>query len=367
MSEKKITYLIGAGASANALPVVNGMNERMEFFLNDLIRINNGKHLGHGPDFIKLRKLLEKIITHKTIDTYAKKLHYKEDLDNYNLLKRFLICYLLFEQSINGEQYYFDNHTNNFVTEENKKTLDKISKRLDERYDSFLASLLNNDRVLNQNINIVSWNYDLQFELSYADFFQTKYSIDELQDKLQVFPRSLKVNNIDKDKSSIIKINGTGNFRDFYVDAHTSVFDIINEAFFDERFIEILLKVLFMKREGVNVDNQLKFAWEKDEQVTKARNYSHEVIRDSDAVVIIGYSFPTFNRDIDRLLFSGFNKDCLMRSAGKIELIKKKIYIQDKPENAPKIKERLKAVGNNLFDVAEIYDDVDQFFIPPEL
>jgi len=29
--------------------------------------------------------------------------------------------------------------------------------------------------------------------------------------------------------------------------------------------------------------------------------------------------------------------------------------------------ERLKAVGSNLFEVAEIYDDVDQFFIPPEL
>ena len=139
------------------------------------------------------------------------------------------------------------------------------------------------------------------------------------------------------------------------------------ETFSEERFIEILFMVLFGYREGKNIINQLKFAWEDGDQVKKAREYASQIIRDSDAVVIIGYSFPTFNREIDRLLFSAFNQCCVERSGGKVIDIKKKIYIQDIKDNAPKIMERLKAVGSNLFEVAEIYDDVDQFFIPPEL
>ena len=114
----------------------------------------------------------------------------------------------------------------------------------------------------------------------------------------------------------------------------------------------------------------LRFAWENDDQVLKARQNAKIIMSKSDIIIVIGYSFPTFNRDIDRQIFEIFNKrpsPGLKYGDGKSANRYKKIYIQDTKENAPKIKERLKAVGSKLFDVAEIYDDVDQFFIPPEL
>ncbi|MEZ5053877.1 MAG: hypothetical protein R2807_03785 [Chitinophagales bacterium] len=133
-------------------------------------------------------------------------------------------------------------------------------------------------------------------------------------------------------------------------------------AKYDKTNLEYLIKHLSIKSIPKEY-NQLVFAWENDDIVSKARQNAQNLISYSDAVVVIGYSFPTFNREIDRQLFKVFDGNC----KGLSKKPSKKIYIQDTPENAPKIKERLKAIGNNLFDVAEIYTEVDQFFIPPEL
>ena len=88
----------------------------------------------------------------------------------------------------------------------------KINQQLDSRYDSFFATLLNNNKLLNPNINIVSWNYDMQFELAYSDFNFDRYNIGMIQDMLQVFPTAHINNYVDYNKSAIIKLNGTCNF-----------------------------------------------------------------------------------------------------------------------------------------------------------
>lgn len=313
MSGKRVTYLIGAGASANALPVVNGMNERMKLFYNLLFDINKNRQIIDEKSFENLYDLLDKSTTHQTIDTYVKKLWYKEDKENYNLLKRFLISYLIYEQAEKNatkKAIMFDDEKivmslfkkPKKFNVESENTIHKIlDKTKDERYDSFFASLLNSERLLNPNVNIISWNYDLQFELSYSDFYQNLEELDEIQNKLQVFPRSETIDDIDANKSAIIKINGTGNFRDL-TDKSINVFDVINESFTEDRFADIL-SMIFNYREGKNINNQLKFAWENDGYVSKARLRAKEIIGKSDAVVIIGYSFPTFNREVDREIF----------------------------------------------------------------
>lgn len=374
MDEKRVTYLIGAGASANALPVVNGMNDRMKYFVEKLRKIDSQLNEYSSPIFDDLKSILEKINSHLTIDTYAKKLWYKKDLKNYNLLKRFLSCYLLFEQVDKESEFAFlqsyEVNKTNFKIDKNLEL--KINQQLDSRYDSFFATLLNNNKLLNPNINIVSWNYDMQFELAYSDFNFDRYNIGMIQDMLQVFPTAHINNYVDYNKSAIIKLNGTCNFIN---DINNSTFDIINEKFYAKNFSKVLLEVLI--DENHNIISQLEFAWENDKQVNKAREYAHFIVSNSDIIVIIGYSFPTFNREVDRYIFSRFNDSHLFRTENDTNILNidtaskltnsKKIYIQDTPQNAPKIKERLKAIGNNLFDVAEIYDDVDQFLIPYEL
>lgn len=79
-----------------------------------------------------------------------------------------------------------------------------------------------------------------------------------------------------------------------------------------------------------------------------------KAIVDSTVLVIIGYSIPFFNREIDREIMEVLNKSV------------KKIYIQDL--NPESVLERLPSIWNqDLPSRVELKDQVDQFFLPPEL
>ena len=80
-----------------------------------------------------------------------------------------------------------------------------------------------------------------------------------------------------------------------------------------------------------------------------------QLVQEATALVVIGYSFPYFNRKIDRLIFE--NMPHL-----------KKIYIQDKyPE---RIQQYITPVipADKLAGITIVrLDDVEQFYLPPEL
>jgi hypothetical protein len=70
---KNITYLFGAGASANALPVVRIFNERLEKF-QKYLKDNRNKFRNSVLDTFMndLGLILEESNKHSTIDTVAK-------------------------------------------------------------------------------------------------------------------------------------------------------------------------------------------------------------------------------------------------------------------------------------------------------
>lgn len=376
---KRVTYLIGAGASANALPVVNGMNERMRIFIDFLKEASFLLKLDESPQyridnrtFDKIDNLLSEIKFHYTIDTYAKRLFLLDEYDKLEELKSLLSAYLIFEQ------LYTDNNfsknimgvlLNKYQTKNDSTKLNsllKIKQKIDYRYDSIFANLLSYEtKKINSNINFISWNYDNQFEIAYSNYRQEDYSVDEIQDELQIIP-SLKNNIYKKENSAIIKLNGTAGFYD-QSQSYSKLFDFSKHSM-DEETIKMFIVSLISSRGKFK--NNIKFAWEKDEQTSMARQYAKNLFSNTDIIVIIGYSFPTFNREIDRQIFSGFDtrRDNGVRYNSAVEEKRiKKIYIQDKKENALQIKERLKAIGKNLFEVAETYPEVDQFLIPYEL
>ena len=368
---KRVTYLIGAGASANALPVVNGMNERMEIFIEFLENASIVLKLDKDPSyrmskdsFSGLRSMLNEIRYHYTVDTYAKRLYLLDENDKLERLKMFLSGYLIFEQFGKKNDFskeilkmFLLKYGKQSEDNDNKlRSLNKIIENVDYRYDSIFANLLSyHTKKIDSNINFVSWNYDNQFEIAYSNYRNEKYSVDEIQRELQVIP-SFVSNELDPNKSSIVKLNGTAGIYDQDC-SYGKLFDFSNHLM-NEETIKMFIVSLMSNRNDFK--NNIKFAWENDEEVIKAREYARRIISESDVVVIIGYSFPTFNREVDRQIFSEF--DSVLHRP-----VRMKIYIQDTKENAPKIKERLKAIGNNLYDVAEVYDDIDQFLIPYEL
>src|SRR5688500_4407510 len=156
---KIVTFLVGAGASAKALPTIDKLPDRLRSF-EDFFRSQTFAKNRHAPYRDELsaglqlmyNKLIrheanENIKLHETVDTFAKKLNILEkdnctpkDIDLTKL--KILLC--LF-----------------FASEQ-------LTMGIDIRYDSFFASILGNTaKKLPERIRIVSWNYDNQFELAY--------------------------------------------------------------------------------------------------------------------------------------------------------------------------------------------------------
>lgn len=340
----KIVYLIGAGASrgirttekapndssvnkiVEGMPVVNEIDERLECFHNEISnafrqQINEFDNVEtHDINTLlsELSWLREEASKHATIDTFAKKLFLTKDIESYNSVKFLLSLYFFMEQ---------------------------ITNKPDSRYDTFYANLLTTDLKLPDDIKILSWNYDSQFEMTYREYDK---SIQYKSIKKRLGICDLKDENVVHDPS-IIKLNGTAGFKKMDDPTCFKPYGLGSSY---------VLKQL-AKRYGSVLSGDLttlSFAWDNE----KNNNFDvvSNCVNDAEALVVIGYSFPFFNISIDRDIFR--NMKCL-----------KHIYLQD--PNAEKIKERLRpytaVLDHNIANKikTEIITDCSQFCIPDEL
>ena len=104
---------------------------------------------------------------------------------------------------------------------------------------------------------------------------------------------------------------------------------------------------------GKTDNTHLSFAFDDIASSVNLTNCVDNIIKRTDVLVIIGYTFPFFNRQTDRQILQ-----CIKPNT--------KIYIQDL--NPERIKQSLMAVLPD-FPEEQIFlrKDVDQFFLPPEL
>ena len=194
----KVTYIFGAGASAKCLPIVSGIPNRLENFATfiDQNRTGGEKKFTDLPCDISVtnaedlfieacRDLADQCRKHASIDTYAKKLFITNNGPKSNSLKALLTCFFIYEQAKNPT---------------------------DPRYDAFFASILGTHYgEFKGDINILSWNYDYQFELAYSQYSQ-KNTLEENQRMLQVLTGSWQTKGMDS-RFFIYKTNGTTEYR----------------------------------------------------------------------------------------------------------------------------------------------------------
>ena len=103
-----VTYLLGAGASAQSLPVVSNMKDRFSLFNDFIIRYVDIPNKNTVHDMIK--HLLGQIKSHASVDTFAKKLHLQENFKSTAkgelfLLKHYLSLFFIAEQSAFYKSY----------------------------------------------------------------------------------------------------------------------------------------------------------------------------------------------------------------------------------------------------------------------
>lgn len=329
------------------------MGIRMQAFSNYLKRQRDNGEIEKDliqPFIDELDKLIEHEKESTSIDAYAKELTNSDKRLELHRLKMVLSSYFVFEQLIKPNDLIFyeeDGHT-----KVNSGIQEMLSTTIDKRYRTFWADYINGyDSTPASNIKIISWNYDMQFEFAFSRL--KNYSLELTQQEIQVFPSSL--NEIDKKKFCLLKINGSaGLFKEYgrEINKFQNFFDV-TQHHLDNFNLKLLLNIFKANYSRVHEQPVFTFAWEENSIANETRKIAKEILSKTNILVIIGYSFPSFNRVIDRQLFE--NIDSL-----------EKVYYQAPANEINELKMRLEGISPRLHELTTGIRNLDTFHIPYE-
>lgn len=355
----KVTYLLGAGASRGeravddrgkkyflrGLPVLSEMESAIDSLMpKDAmghIQISKAIAEEYGVKdehqlaylFRLLLQLKEMCASYPTIDTLARQLYvtkgsymtgYKNAF-NYEDLKYVLTLALLMLQS---------------------------HQQRDLRYDGFIASVIKDDKQL-PPMTILSWNYDAQFELAYSGYSSDRY-ISHVWQELNVLNKTYPTGFDVKKPFAMVKLNGTAFFKDI---THPVVIQGENvgglrDCFFGEAVPKNKYQygTEYANARGA-LFTTLSYAWEP----SKDGLFQQQIMKriyDTETLIVIGYSFPYVNSDMDSFI--------LQNMPGL-----RNVYIQD--PNYEEVKERIETmIPNKPIKVKFEQRSNQQFFIPKE-
>jgi hypothetical protein len=404
-----ITYLLGAGASANTIPIVKHMNQRISDIVYYLEKISTVKydHLDISGYYSEIRGslvaekdvildviedfnwLLSEAENYYSIDTLAKKYYLINNSEDYERLKKCLIIYFMIEQYVVIPDKNLYEEENLVISKDNQVQRGFTKQSIDKRYDSFFSSLakpVDSGLEINKNVKIISWNYDIQIELSLMRFCGK--DIDLIKNRYNIHPLLNKLDYNQNDTNSmdsfmVRKLNGNAifNFSETNYNKHLTVFDYQTpDKCSHEQKLRTIFKTFKELDHKQNIACRfLNFAWECDEYFIKKFNArgresfssiieeAEEISQKTEILVVIGYSFPISNRDIDSRI---------LNNMGEL----KKVYVQDK------YPQKIESTMRNAFSVLQrreyvdglerkekykvdfhLDDNIDQFTIPYEM
>jgi tetratricopeptide (TPR) repeat protein len=199
-------YYLGAGASANAIPVIAKLKRRVkeiQIYLDGLYKTN--KHSKAIELYEKIdeisscfKVLLRGAENYQSIDTYAFFLYRENKRRNeYEDLKKALIVYFSLEQmllDIPGDEYW---------------------QQIDQRYQSLIPLHIqfdNSKTTMLSPLHVISWNYDVQIELTLS-LLKGIGHLNDVKENFNIHPNKLSYNAttdliFDDSQFNIIKLNG---------------------------------------------------------------------------------------------------------------------------------------------------------------
>ena len=339
----KITYLLGAGASCGSLPLANQLGNSMIEAVTKAQKDIERTHGTPGQPYpeekrpwprgnyaknflVSLGWLAEYTQKHANVDTLARKFWIRQDneaIQSLHRLKAVLSCYFLYEHS--------QSHS-------------------DMRYDSFFASILDRSKagipVFPESISIVTWNYDLLLEKSYHEFCTNEEIVWEHITK----------------NNKIVRLNGRAAaakpaFSGAQKWPEWSYIDLIYNP--NVSHIEHVIELydnLSQPSGPTRLIPEIYFAWEINNITERIR----DAVLDTEILVVIGYSFPFFNQDIDKLVLEQIGPSL------------NKIYLQTNGDEGGR--ERLLNLLSDIQisrrvewkNMIEMISGTDYFYIPNE-
>jgi hypothetical protein len=329
-----VGYLLGAGASAQCIPVVNGMAEDIRMLIDEIQNFNPYNNVTiSGSSPIKdqvfevvevLEPLAEACDFYYSIDTYAKKL-YLTDAKRFKKLKLDLCLYFSLRQALRNP---------------------------DKRYDNFFSSIIMSKDTLPSKIKIMSWNYDFQIEKSFSEFIEHD-EFDSLRMQLgMVSPNEWERFKKYYGKFNVLKLNGSARIET--KDHKGYLFNSLTTS--GKELAKEIVARYFEALKSNKYICELKFAWE-NAKYENLFGIAYPELEPITVLVIIGYSFPFFNREVDSRLF-------------KMMPQLQKIYIQDLyPQDIEETMREFYSFQQQHKGLVEVVHktNLNQFVFPKEL
>ncbi|MCU0360022.1 MAG: hypothetical protein MUF75_04775 [Bacteroidia bacterium] len=334
----KVTYIIGAGASANALPTNQNLPDSLEELANSLradSSINTSFHAFRDSFCLDLEWLAKEGREYITVDTFASYCHIK-DRESLQKLKFTLSLYFTIQQF--------------------------VRKKTDNRYRNFLLKLVDSRQLFPENIKILNWNYDTQFQIAASVIRQEDFTyvrtISKHTPPLIEYYHTLGGDfnvsaRMDHIELTMVHLNGIAGYY-FYEQTQ----QLLNYNLGPEGIRDINDLFEKVNMDGTRKHPILSFAFEPLSSGVNhyTRNripYAKKIVSDTEYLVVIGYSFPIDNFDFDCELFSAINSGNL-----------KGIYYQDPVLNVESMRTQFK-IDESIF-IKHIAKK-DTFHIPIEL
>jgi hypothetical protein len=301
---EKILYILGAGASAYSLPlarsvykegasspVIRGLAYEMARVDYNYLRKNYPDPITH--EFIaavgtRLNNLSKKADEFGDVDTYAKYFHLiNPGGAELQELKRTLSEYFVLKQI--------------------------VFKARDPRYLPWLVSIMDRKK-FPENVKILNWNYDFQVQLASTAFGE----LEDVEHKAASFTYSASTishyPNIDPafhefDELSLIHLNGIAGFN--------IPEDINLSSVFQKSNVGNVMG--FLTNERNKLSSAIHFAWDQTDYHSNLLQHVKKMVLGTTILVVIGYSYPFFNRNVDKQIFEDLKSRNTLR----------KIYYQD--------------------------------------
>ncbi|WP_040250064.1 hypothetical protein [Psychroserpens mesophilus] len=345
LKKPKITYFIGAGASYSSCPIWTEQGNKMIEVACKYFKKNTGFFITKPTDLVEHAEEIIwdigyfglKANKFGTIDTYAKKLHLNASFKELSRLKLSVSVFFTIWQLTNDRNL------------KSRKIQDKeyVFEEIDKRYISLFASILESkssvEIKIKENIRFVSWNYDLQLEYAFKSFNQDNLSWEFICNNL-----NFRAGISDNKELDICHLNGYHGF--YNVKEREEHFLDLTES---KGINEIVDSLSFLynshRNNGFSLSNHINYAWEKNPIAQKTRDEALRIFSETDILIIIGYSFPNFNKEIDKELFK--------RLQGR----KTRIYYQDPNASLNFIKQ---LVDINECEVIIEKEKLDNFILP---
>lgn len=284
----KTTYFLGAGASYNAIPIV-GELERAFDQLNSQSKdlLSDFRELGLASQFLNFQAHMQTGARASrmfgTIDTYAKHLWLTNEYD-LKALKESLSFFFTVWQEMNKDPF---NHA---------RLRKEPFHDIDPRYLGLFANYLEKEDqniFLNKDIRFINWNYDSQIERALS-LFTNINDIEKILSKFNIYPYDKN------DSPQVVHLNGIAGL---YTNTDGTIKTIFDKVKQNKNIFNVFKESLSIINPLSRTDNKyFTFAWEHNEISLAAIKHAESILKNTNVLVIIGYSFPTFNDNVDKIL-----------------------------------------------------------------